>query len=45
MSSYPSHLKRYTVAVTAVSVAFAIRYGIYGTLDYRLPFSRVPKMP
>ena len=39
MSSYPSHLKRYTVAVTAVSVAFAIRYGIYGTLDYRLPFS------
>ena len=39
MSRYPSHLKRYTVAVAAVAVAFAIRYGIYGTLDNRLPFS------
>lgn len=39
MSRYPSHLKRYTVAVAVVAVAFAIRYGIYGTLDNRLPFS------
>lgn len=39
MSRYPSHLKRYTVAIVAVAVAFAIRYGIYGTLDNRLPFS------
>jgi two-component system sensor histidine kinase/response regulator len=39
MSRYPSHLKRYTVAIAAVAVAFAFRYGIYGTLDNRLPFS------
>lgn len=39
MSRYPSHLKRYAVAVAAVAVAFAIRYGIYGTLDNRLPFA------
>jgi len=39
MSGYPSHLKRYTVAVAAVAIAFAIRYGIYGTLDNRLPFA------
>jgi len=39
MPRYPSHLKRYTVAIVAVAVAFAIRYGIYGTLDNRLPFS------
>lgn len=39
MSGYPSHLKRYAVAVAAVAVAFAIRYGIYGTLDNRLPFA------
>jgi len=39
MSRYPSHLKRYAVAIAAVAVAFAIRYGIYGTLDNRLPFA------
>jgi K+-sensing histidine kinase KdpD len=39
MSRYPSHLQRYAVAVAAVTVAFAIRYGIYGTLDNRLPFA------
>jgi K+-sensing histidine kinase KdpD len=39
MSRYPTHIQRYTVAVAAVAVAFAIRYGIYGTLDNRLPFS------
>lgn len=39
MSRYPFHLQRYAVAVAAVAVAFAIRYGIYGTLDNRLPFA------
>jgi len=39
MSRYSSHLKRYAVAVAAVATAFAIRYGIYGTLDNRLPFA------
>jgi two-component system, sensor histidine kinase and response regulator len=32
-------LQRYAVAVGAVALAFALRYGIYGTLDHRLPFS------
>lgn len=35
----PSPLQRYAVAVGAVAVAFALRWGLYGTLDYRLPFS------
>jgi K+-sensing histidine kinase KdpD len=39
MSRYPSPLQRYSVAVAAVAIAFAIRYGIYGTLDNRLPFA------
>ena len=39
MSSYPSHIQRYAVAIAAVAVAFAIRYGIYGTLDNRVPFA------
>jgi K+-sensing histidine kinase KdpD len=39
MSRYPSPLKRYSVAVAAVAIAFAIRYGIYGTFDNRLPFA------
>lgn len=39
MSRYPSHFQRYAVAITAVAAAFAIRYGIYGTLDNRLPFA------
>jgi two-component system sensor histidine kinase/response regulator len=32
-------LQRYAVAIGAVMLAFALRYGIYGTLDHRLPFS------
>jgi two-component system sensor histidine kinase/response regulator len=39
MSRYPSHFQRYAVAIAAVAAAFAIRYGIYGTLDNRLPFA------
>lgn len=29
----------YVVAIGAVLLAFALRYGIYGTLDHRLPFA------
>ncbi len=32
-------IERYAVAVVAVAVAFGLRYGIYGTLDNRLPFT------
>lgn len=39
MPRKPSHLQRYAVAAGAVLVAFALRYGIYGTLDNRLPFA------
>jgi two-component system, sensor histidine kinase and response regulator len=39
MSRNPTHLQRYAVAACAVLVAFALRYGIYGTLDSRLPFA------
>ena len=35
----PTILQRYAVAVGAVFVAFALRWGIYGTLDHRLPFA------
>lgn len=35
----PTPLQRYAVAVGAVALAFALRFGIYGTLDHRLPFS------
>lgn len=35
----PTHLQRYTVAVGAVTLAFFVRYWLYGTLDHRLPFS------
>lgn len=35
----PSLLQRYAVAAGAVTLAFALRYGIYGTLDHRLPFT------
>lgn len=35
----PSTLQRYSVAVGAVAVAFVLRWGIYGTLDHRLPFA------
>jgi len=35
----PTTVERYAVAVIAVAVAFGLRYGIYGTLDHRLPFA------
>lgn len=35
----PTHLQRYAVAVGAVTLAFVLRYWLYGTLDHRLPFS------
>jgi K+-sensing histidine kinase KdpD len=35
----PTHLQRYAVAIGAVVLAFTLRYSLYGTLDYRLPFS------
>jgi len=34
----PTPLQKYTVAVAAVLAAFGLRYGIYGTLDNRIPF-------
>jgi len=34
----PTPVQRYAVAVVAVAVAFGLRYGIYGTLDHRIPF-------
>ena len=33
-----THLQKYAVAVGVVLVAFGLRYGIYGTLDHRIPF-------
>ena len=36
---YPTIVQRYAVAVGALVLAFALRYGIYGTLDHRLPFA------
>ena len=39
MPHYPSHLQRYAVAIAAVVAAFALRYGIYGSLDNRVPFA------
>jgi len=38
MKNKPTTLKRYAVAIGAVMLAFGMRYGIYGTLDNRLPF-------
>lgn len=35
----PTHVERYAVAAGAVLVAFALRYGIYGALDNRIPFA------
>jgi len=35
----PSVFQKYAVAVALVSVAFVLRYTLYGTLDNRLPFS------
>jgi len=34
----PTTFQKYTVAVAAVLAAFGLRYGIYGTLDNRIPF-------
>jgi two-component system, sensor histidine kinase and response regulator len=34
----PTPLQKYTVAIAVVVVAFGLRYGIYGTLDNRIPF-------
>jgi len=39
MPRKPTPFQSYAVAVGAVALAFALRYGIYGTLDHRLPFS------
>lgn len=39
LASKPTHFQRYAVAVGAVIAAFGLRYGIYGTLDHRLPFA------
>ena len=30
---------RYAVAIVAVGIAFALRYGLYGTLENRIPFA------
>jgi len=35
----PSTFQKYAVAVALLSVAFILRYTLYGTLDNRLPFS------
>lgn len=35
----PTPLQKYAVAIVAVAVMFGLRYGIYGTLDHRLPFA------
>lgn len=34
----PTLLKRYSVALGVVLLAFALRYWLYGTLDHRIPF-------
>ena len=34
----PTVVQRYAVAIVAVALAFGLRYGIYGTLDHRIPF-------
>ena len=38
MPRSPSLLKRYSVALGVVLLAFALRYWLYGTLDHRIPF-------
>ena len=30
---------RYAVAIVAILVAFAVRYGLHGTLEFRIPFA------
>ena len=37
MSRSPS--SRYAVAIAAILVAFALRYGLHGTLENRIPFA------
>ena len=39
MNLRPTPLQKYAVAVGMVVLAFALRYGIYGALDHRLPFA------
>jgi K+-sensing histidine kinase KdpD len=39
MKHRATSLEKYAVAVGVVALAFALRYGIYGTLDHRLPFA------
>ena len=39
MLGNPTAIQKYSAAVILVAVAFGLRYGLYGTLDYRLPFS------
>jgi two-component system sensor histidine kinase/response regulator len=35
---FPSPLQTYSVAIGVVLLAFVLRYGLYGTLDHRIPF-------
>jgi len=35
----PTMAQKYAVAVIAVAVAFALRYGLYDTLENRIPFA------
>ncbi len=39
MPRNPTHFQRYAAAVGLVAVAFSLRYGLFGTLDDRLPFA------
>jgi len=39
MLGKPTVAQKYAVAAGLVLIAFALRYGLYGTLDYRLPFA------
>jgi len=38
MPRQPTILQRYSVAIGVVLLAFVLRYGLYGTLDHRIPF-------
>jgi K+-sensing histidine kinase KdpD len=38
MLRQPTPLLRYAVALSVVLLAFVLRYGLYGTLDHRIPF-------
>ena len=39
MPDRPTPLQRYAVAIGVVALAFTLRWGIYGTLDHRIPFA------